>query len=233
MRFLYDYGIPDSIRPIVLSCFDLTTNMVKPWAKAGFLCHCIDINHDANRRASENIEVVKADLREWLPSSEIAERVVIAFFAPPCTDVAVSGARWFKEKGLGRLIDALMLFKNSVDIAEKCKAPYMIENPVSTVSTYWRKPDHKFQPWEYGDFYSKQTWLWSGNGFVMPKPIYGPRMFEEPVLEPIDERIWRMAPSEDRADRRSETPMGFADAVFDANYEAVIRNITHLVMEEA
>ena len=91
------------------------------------------------------------------------------FGFPPCTHVAVSGARWFKDKGLGALIDSLELFHAAMRLAEWTKAPYMIENPVSTVSTYWRKPDYTFDPCDYGgylsppgDAYTKKTCLWTG-----------------------------------------------------------------------
>lgn len=208
---------------VALSCFDYTGNMVKPWAEAGYECWCIDIRHPAGKTVEGNITKIGADMLEWWPTKQKGwpqhdppdkSKVSIAFFAPPCTDVAVSGARWFKTKGLRALINALELFHKSIELSEWLSCPYMIENPVGTVSTYWRKPDHIFQPWQYGDFYSKKTCLWIGNGFVMPKPIY--RTGADCPVE-IDERIWRMAPSRDRGSRRSETPMGFAKAVFEAN----------------
>ena len=197
---------------IVLSCFDKTTNMVKPWANQGFKCQCVDLQHPfGTTTENNNIFKIHADMLEWKPDFDIFNKYKIAFFFPPCTDVAVSGARWFKDKGLGAVINALQLFKVCVDIASILNIPYMIENPVSTVSTYWRKPDYIFQPWEYGDLYTKKTCLWVGNGFVMPEPIYK----EKP--EGVTEKIWLMPPSEDRANKRSETPMGFANAVFKAN----------------
>lgn len=201
---------------IVLSLFDKTTNMVKPWAKGGDQCLCVDIQHALGtepirgiRKGDEEgfIWKVGADIREYLPPKDI--KILFAF--PPCTDVAISGARWFKDKGLGGLIESLQLFYAAVKLAEWSGAPYMIENPVSTVSTYWRKPDHIFHPWQYGDPWSKKTCLWTGNGFVMPKSIH-----IEP-FEGIDNRIHTMSPGPNRADKRSETPMGFARAVYEAN----------------
>ena len=198
---------------IVVSLFDLTTIMVEPWAKAGYLCYCVDLAHPKGEHRDGNIIRVGADAREWLPPFA-AIRMLFAF--PPCTDVAVSGARWFQDKGLGSLIEALQLFDASVRLAEWTKAPYLIENPVSTVSTYWRKPDYTFDPCDYGgylkpsgDAYTKRTCLWTGNGFVMPptrrvKPFEGSRMH-------------RIPPSADRANLRSATPRGFAQAVFEAN----------------
>ena len=153
---------------IVISCFDKSTNMVKPWADAGYLCYCIDLQHAPGETREGNIIKVGADMKEWMPPNE---PIAFAAFFPPCTDVAVSGARWFKDKGLGALIKALSLFDISIKIAEWSKAPYFIENPVSTVSTYWRKPDYTFDPCDYGDPYTKKTCLWTGGGFVMPQKI--------------------------------------------------------------
>lgn len=197
----------------VISCFDLTGNMVKPWADAGYLCYCIDMQHPKKEKWEGNIVYVRANMLDWIPPSK---DIAIAFFFPPCTDVAVSGAKHFRDKGLGALVRSLNLFKRSVDIAEMTGAPYMIENPVSTVSTYWRKPDYTFQPHQYTDYcpddnYTKKTCLWTGGGFVMPEPC------PDSSLGKPDNRIHTAPPGPDRANFRSTTPLGFARAVFDAN----------------
>jgi hypothetical protein len=206
-------------RSIVISLFDRTMNMVAPWALAGFLCYCVDFAHPHGEKREGNIVRVGADVRKWLPPFA---PVKIVFAFPPCTDVAVSGARWFHDKGIGSLIGALQLFEAAIRIAEWPRAPYMIENPVSTISTYWRKPDSMFDPCDYGgyldppgDAYTKRTCLWTGNGFVMPKPKRVP---------PVEgSRMHRLAPSPDRAAKRSVTPKGFAQAVFEANCEVLNR----------
>jgi hypothetical protein len=159
--------------------------------------------HKPGESRSGNIIKVGANVLDWLPPRG---DIAAAFFFPPCTDVAVSGARWFKDKGIGALKRAVELFEWSVKIAEWCEAPYLIENPVSTISTYWRKPDHTFDPCDYGDPYTKKTCLWTGGGFVMP---------EKKRVEPTEgSKMHLLPPSEDRASLRSETPMGFANAVF-------------------
>ena len=198
---------------IVVSLFDFTENMVKPWANAGFLCYCVDLRHPAGETREGNIIRVGADVREWLPPYG---PVKILFAFPPCTHVAVSGARWFRDKGLGGLIQSLQLFDAAVRIAEWTGAPYLIENPVSTVSTYWRAPDYTFNPCDYGgylvppaDAYTKRTCLWTGNGFVMPEV--------KPVAPFEGSRMHRLSPSASRAGIRSATPQGFAQAVFEAN----------------
>jgi hypothetical protein len=191
---------------IVISCFDLSTVMARPWADAGFTCYCVDTRHPAGESRDGNIIRVGADMLEWMPPRG---KIAFASFAPPCTHVAVSGARWFRDKGIGALIESLRLFEASVRIAEWAGCPYLIENPVSTVSTYWRKPDHTFDPCDFGDPWTKKTCLWTGGGFVMPP---------ENRVEPTQgSRMHRMAPSPDRADQRSETPPGFASAVFQSN----------------
>lgn len=191
---------------IVISCFDKSTNMVKPWAEAGFLCYCVDIQNELGEHRTGNIIRVGADMLTWLPPREA---IAMSFFFPPCTHLAVSGARWFGDKGLGALHEAIGLVNRSRELAEYIGAPYLIENPVSTLSTYWRKPDHLFDPCDYGDPYTKKTCLWTGNGFVMPE--------KRPVPAHEGSKMHKLPPSADRADKRSETPMGFARAVFGAN----------------
>ena len=82
--------------------------------------------------------------------------MIIAF--PPCTHLAVSGARWFPAKiADGRqqeAIDFFMLFANA-----DCPK-IAIENPVGIMSTKWRKPDQIIQPWMFGEDASKKTCLW-------------------------------------------------------------------------
>ena len=91
----------------------------------------------------------------------------------------------------------------------------MLENPVSTISSYWRKPDYIFHPYNYtafepADNYTKKTCLWTGGGFIMPPPKV--KSNGNP-----DNRIHTAPPSDERSHFRSVTPMGFARAVFEAN----------------
>lgn len=210
---------------IVVSLFDYTCNIVAPWSEAGFTCYCVDLRHPPGMTRDGNLIRVGADVREWLPTYAPV-RILFAF--PPCTDVAVSGARWFKDKGLGALIDALENFDAALRLAEWTKAPYFIENPVSMISSYWRKPDYTFDPCDYGgyfdpprDAYTKKTCLWTGNGFAMPEP--------RRVRPKEGSRMHRLAPSEDRATVRSITPTGFARAVFEANAPKLNRATPHLL----
>lgn len=214
---------------IVVSLFDFTTNMVKPWAEAGHECYCVDMQHKPGIRKRGDVYVCGYDLRRtdslgW-PLPVDFPRPDILFAFPPCTDVAVSGARWMKTKGLGAAINALQMFLVPIELSRVWNCPYMIENPACTVSTYWREPDYKFNPCDYGDPYTKETWLWTGNGFVMPPIIQPGDMFDAPTIAqgPIDtKRIHHAAPGPERANFRSETPMGFARAVFHANHRRLV-----------
>jgi hypothetical protein len=203
----------------VISLCDRTGNMVAPWLAAGYRAITVDLQSPPNVLHSRRHHLV-SDVRR-VTMADFAGHDIAAMFAfPPCTHLAVSGARWFQSKGMGALIEALEIVEACRNLCEASGAPYMIENPVSTLSTYWRKPDHIFHPWHYtahapADNYSKKTCLWTGNGFVMPRPAV-----EAGLGEP-DDRIHKAPPSDDRSDFRSATPMGFARAVFEANTMAM------------
>lgn len=205
---------------IVLSLCDFTGNMCRPWADAGYECVAVDVKHRQQAIpiviGNGSIEYRYGDVTKMgLGSSVVPIKAVFAF--PPCTDLAVSGARYFKDKGMQRLIDALKIVEACRLLCEHAGVPYMIENPVSTLSTYWRKPDYVFDPCDYGgylnppvDAYTKKTCLWAGGGFIMPKP--------KRVSPTEGSKMHLMSPGENRAALRSETPTGFAEAVFQANH---------------
>jgi hypothetical protein len=202
------------MKPAALFLFDKTAVMADPWAAAGYDCYCVDIQHPKGEARDGNIIRVGADIHRWMPPLNRQFAFGAAF--TPCTDVAVSGARWFAGKGLYALSDAIALFARSVAILEALDAPWMIENPASVISSYWRKPDHIFDPWQFtgfelGDNYNKTTWIWCGGGFVMPAPFIDPSAGEP------DDRIWRAPPGDERANFRSATPRGFAIATHLAN----------------
>jgi hypothetical protein len=191
--------------------------MLQPWANAGYRCYAVDIeNNDTTETVGNGtISYIKADVGEWERPDEPAR---IGFAFPPCTDLAVSGARWFQEKGLSALADAIQTVADCRQILTDLDCPWMIENPVSTLSTHWREPDYKFDPYQYDGYtslderYTKETWLWTGGGFKMPKTDGVGR-------EDADDRIHKMAPSTDRNQRRAKTPTGFAQAVYLAHEE--------------
>jgi hypothetical protein len=221
----------DFNEPVVLSLYDYSANMVRPWAQSGYDTIVVDLKHDGveiEEVGDGRVITVEANVQEWLPP-RVEYRIVFAF--PPCTNLAVSGARWFKDKGLSGLADGIELVEEARRIAEWADAPWMIENPVSTLSTYWRDPDYTFHPYEYDGFteednaYSKKTCLWTSEDFTMPS-------VDE--AEEYDERIHKMPPSEERSEKRSMTPQGFANAVYYANEDVscVVNTIDEEVVVE-
>lgn len=200
---------------VILSLFDRTGIMVQPWADAGYECWAVDLQHEGDV-VENGVRYIEADLRTWIPPYGVDYGMVFAF--PPCTHLASSGARWFKQKGLPAFSDAILLVERAAVLCEAIGAPYMIENPVGMLSSYWREPDHSFHPFEYGgylehsgDLYKKRTNLWTGNGFKMPAPLddvplHGSKMAKVPEIK-------------GRANIRSATPAGFAKAVFELNHD--------------
>ena len=201
--------------PIILSLCDRTCVALRDWSAAGYECWAVDLQHPAGaNRGADGITRVGADVRHWLPPRR---EYLFAMAFPPCTDLSVSGARWFKAKGLRRLAKAIDVFGACVDRLEWCECPAFAENPVSVISSHYRTPDFNFQPHEYAGYltepwaeaYTKLTNLWAFGGFRMPEPKAVP-----PLLGGL---IHRMPPSEDRGDLRAVWPAGFARAVFLAN----------------
>lgn len=124
--------------------------------------------------------------------------MMVAF--PPRTHLAVSGARWFKNKKnqQSEAIDFFMRFANS-------PIPKIaIENPISIMSTLWRKPDQIIQPWQFGHPETKATCLWLKN-LVPLKP--------EKIVDGRKHRIHELPPSKDRGKIRSKTFQGIANAM--------------------
>ena len=121
---------------------------------------------------------------------------------PPCTHLAVSGARWFKDKkeeqkeALGFVW--LLLQAEIKHIA--------LENPISIISSKIRKPDQIIQPWQFGHGETKATCLWLKNL---------PRLVPTNIVEGREAVVHKMAPGPDRWKKRSTTYQGIADAMAD------------------
>ena len=119
---------------------------------------------------------------------------------PPCTHLAVSGARWFKDKQQEQA-EALEFVKLLLDAPIPLIA---LENPVSVISSQIRKPDQIVQPWQYGHGETKATCLWL-KGLPPLKPTN--------VVEGREQRVHRMAPGPNRWRERSRTFTGIAEAM--------------------
>lgn len=119
---------------------------------------------------------------------------------PPCTYLAVSGARWWKDR-LEEQEKALDFVRMLMDAP--C-GKIAIENPVSKISTAIRKPDQIIQPWQFGHGETKATCLW----------LKGlPKLAPTNIVDGRDNRIHKMPPSANRGKERSRTYQGIADAM--------------------
>lgn len=132
---------------------------------------------------------------------------------PPCTHLAISGARWFKEKPekaalQAEALDFVRLLLNA-PIDKIC-----LENPISVISTQIRKPDQIVQPWQFGHEASKPTCLWLKNlPLLVPTKIVGKGEY---VTTKGGNRIpkwYNLPPSPDRGKLRSRTFEGIAEAM--------------------
>lgn len=212
-------------KDIVVCLYDTSGVLGEPWRAAGYRVIRLDLFNTEHFRIPEPGEsiAVQADLLGGVPEAMMdpgfLSRVAFVGAFPPCTHLAVSGARWFKGKGLRKLADSINMFATAAEFCEATGAPYFIENPVSTISTYWRQPDHFFHPWYYNALdekssYTKKTCLWVGGGFQMP-----PKAVDESL--PVDKNYIHYLGSNAKdgagKDLRSVTPKGFAEAIFLAN----------------
>jgi hypothetical protein len=119
---------------------------------------------------------------------------------PPCTHLASSGARWFKNKEIEQA-DAIGFF---LTLASANIERMAIENPIGIMSTCFRKPDQIIQPWQFGHGETKATCLWLKNL---------PQLIPTNIVSGREPRIHKMPPSKDRWKLRSSTYQGIADAM--------------------
>lgn len=121
---------------------------------------------------------------------------------PPCTHLAVSGARHFPAKIADGRQQAALDFVRM--LLEAPIGKIALENPISVISSKIRKPDQIIHPWMFGHGETKATCLWLKN--LQP-------LTPTNVVDGREQRIWKMPPSKDRWKERSKTYQGIADAM--------------------
>ena len=141
---------------------------------------------------------IQGDINEL--SREYWEQFDLAVCHPPCTHLAVSGARWFKDKQKEQK-EALEFVKYLMDLPIEKIA---IENPISVISSKIRKPDQIIQPWQFGHGETKATCLWLKN-----LPVLEPTN----IVEGREAKVHKMPPGPDRWKERSRTYKGIAEAM--------------------
>jgi site-specific DNA-cytosine methylase len=119
---------------------------------------------------------------------------------PPCTHLAVSGGRWFKDKVVEQA-EALEFVRRLMAAPIEKIA---LENPISVISSRIRKPDQIIQPWQFGHGETKATCLWLKNL---------PKLTPTNIVEGREAKVHRMPPSPTRWKDRSRTYQGIADAM--------------------
>jgi len=135
---------------------------------------------------------------------------------PPCTHLAVCGAKWFKLKQQEQT-EAIRFFMALVNAPISRIA---IENPVCIMSTKYRRPDQYIQPWQFGHKRTKKTGLWLKNlpplqptNIVEPDYIVYKSKKNKSGISKYD-RLWGPLPSsDDRRKLRSVTFPGIAQAM--------------------
>lgn len=225
----------------VIFLYDYTGIMAQPWIDAGFEAWCFDGQHEPGVfRDGLRVNVgmwfdpdkTEAQAREI--EEMVGGNVVMVFGFPECTHLAVSGAAHFAKKlAADPQIQnkATRLAQLVQKVGDRLGVPWAAENPVSVLSTKWRKPDFSFHPWEFGgylpeddkhpmwpeyiaprDAYPKKTCIWCGGGFI------------EPGRKPVDvkpgyatQHLKLGGKSLKTKNIRSATPRGFAMAVYEAN----------------
>ena len=143
---------------------------------------------------------MRGDVLDQLDGRHGRWDLMIAF--PPCTHLAVSGARWFKDKQAEQR-EAMAFFQRLTTAPVERIA---IENPIGIMSTRYRKPDQIIQPWQFGHGETKATCLWLKNL---------PKLVSTHIVEGRHAGVHREPSGPDRWRNRSRTYQGIADAMAD------------------
>ena len=205
------------MRNVIISLFDLTGIWSQPYKDNGFDVIRVDIQQGV-------------DILEWDYKTIDRDSVYGILASVPCTDYAVSGARWFAEKDKdGRTEESQKLVSKTKEIIDYFEPTFwVIENPISRIhnlNTWMGKPKMYFHPFEFagygfdGDRYTKKTSLWGKFNKPIKKPLepyhtgdYGK------IHYPKDEKGkaygWNTIECKNV---RSKTPEGFAQAFYNSN----------------
>ena len=187
---------------ILIACEESQT-VVNAFRDKGHDAYSCDVEpcsggHPEYHLQCDVIPLLKSD--EW--------DMIIAF--PPCTDLAVSGARWFPEKiasgSQKRSIDFFM------QIASAPCEKIAIENPIGIMSTKWRKPDQIIHPWQFGHKETKATCLWL-KGLNKLTETSNVKQWLDAMPAKEKHAVWYASPGPERAKLRSKTFQGIAKAM--------------------
>jgi len=201
-------------RKVILSLFDYTGNWCRPYRDNGYTVMQIDIKHGV-------------DILTWDYKS--LKNVYGILAAVPCTDYAVSGARWFKSKDEdGRTAQSQLLVKKTMEIINYFKPEFwVIENPVSRIGRLnpgIGEVKQRFNPYDFAyllenpliEQYSKKTCLWGKFNQLIKNAL--PCLDYEKIHRPTNKEGVQVGwNTEECKELRQETPEGFAKAFYQAN----------------
>lgn len=228
------------MRDVIVCLADVTGIMAAPWVRNGYRAVLVDPQHPEG--VTEDGRIIRVgrvvdhpetwDVLRWAQT-----RAVFLAGFPVCTNLAVSGtAHWRRKREADPDFQerSMQLVHECRVIGEMLGVPYFFENPVSVISSIYRKPDFIFSPSDYGgylpktdvhpvypdyypprDAYGKKTCLWVGNGFRMPakKPV--PLAEGQTDGQGSSKAHNKLGGTSDKTKNvRSATPRGFAEAVY-------------------
>lgn len=195
----------------LLSIFDFTGNWASPYKQAGWEVVLIDIKHQDGHKDKLNWDIANTTLAQ-VESLGPFDGVLAAL---PCTDFAASGARWWADKDKdGRTKKSVQLAQRTLEIINFISPSFWaLENPVGRLHKLLPeigRPAMYFNPCDYGDPYTKKTALYGS---------FNTNLIKNPVPPTEGSKMWRLygGKSERTKQARSQTPMGFAAAFFQAN----------------
>jgi len=189
---------------LIYSLFDHSGNWSKPYRDAGYPVVQIDLKYGHDVKL---LEIPKHPIYGILA-------------APPCQAFSGSGARWWADKDSdGRTEEGLELIGATTRFILACNPHFwVLENPVGRLNRWLGKPTMYFQPYEYGDAYSKKSALWGKFNIGLQRNTVEPKMYTTSTGKRGSEYWMKLGGKSERTkELRSITPMGFAKAFFEAN----------------
>lgn len=189
------------MKGIILSLYDYSGVWSKPYRDAGYQVIQID------RQLGEQ------DVR-LIEYRDLPKNITGLLAAPPCTHLAGSGARWWKEKGDAALIEGLSTIDAIYRIKEFTRPKWWVmENPTGRLNRFIGEPLFKFDPFEFAGWadspdseaYTKKTYLWGNFNYLLRYNRKNPALGSY------------MHTNKRGQNSRSKTPEGFARAFFMAN----------------
>lgn len=204
-------------RPLLISLCDYSGKWSAPYVQAGYRVIRVDLGHPPGETiADDGATLIGADVRTWQPPEQ--PDAVLA--APPCTTFCRPGSRWWaRQDAAGETQRDIEIMRASLRIAKTAKKWWALENPPGrhrALIPELGAPSWQFQPYEYGDPWGKQTYIW---GTVAKPPITAPVKPPPTVRTPNGKTqgvIARMSSEWKRV--REMTPPGFAAAFAQCNH---------------